>query len=501
MNNKTALHLALAAALPASAVTLNPDGTGQALIYPYYTAQSTGNDAFNAFNTYISVVNHTADAKAVRLRFREGRLGKSVLDMNVYLSPNDVWTGAVVPFGTGTRLVSTDSSCTEPRFAIELAPGSPPFIDFRNDAFSGSNDDGAGAGLDRTREGFVEIIEMATLTGASATAVTHNSSGVPSNCGAVAGWSPTVAAPSGGLSGTLTLINVANGTDFDVNAEALDALATRPFFRLPGDPYPDFNAAEIDAVSIVQGSAATYRSTWTRPVDAVSAVLMRDRATAEYVLDSATASLTDMVMTFPTRSFYVTPSSVTAPFNASPQWSANCATSGSSRFGEALTLRFFNREEASAFASGIDPGEGLPIPPRPAACAAASVSTIRNLSLAHMPRDVGATPALGSITGGLAGEGIAAGPAIFVTPNTRFSNGWIDFRMPSNARMVSTAQSSRVVHASGTQFLSAHTFLGLPFVGFSARVFRNGTLRCDAGACQGNYGGAFPFKYRRNVAP
>jgi hypothetical protein len=38
-------------------------------------------------------------------------------------------------------------------------------------------------------------------------------------------------------------------------------------------------------------------------------------------------------------------------------------------------------------------------------------------------------------------------------------------------------------------------------LGFSARIFRNGTLRCDAGACQGNYGGAFPFKYRRSITP
>src|SRR6185369_8934083 len=190
------------------------DGLGQALIYPYYTVQSAGGDAFN---TYISVVNHTAQAKALRVRFREGRLGREALSFNLFLSANDVWTGAAVPSGDGTRLVTSDASCTEPAFS---GSGSGArFLDFRNDAFAGGSDDGAGSGLDRTREGFVEILEMGVLTGASAQFATHNSAGVPSNCDNLLSDLPTVAAPAGGLSGTLTLINVANGLDFDANAE------------------------------------------------------------------------------------------------------------------------------------------------------------------------------------------------------------------------------------------------------------------------------------------
>ena len=37
------------------------DGRGQALIYPYYTTQSTDGDAFN---TYVSIVNGHAQPKA-----------------------------------------------------------------------------------------------------------------------------------------------------------------------------------------------------------------------------------------------------------------------------------------------------------------------------------------------------------------------------------------------------------------------------------------------------
>jgi hypothetical protein len=492
MTGRTALLLALAAAFPARAVTLNSEGTGQALIYPYYTAQSTGNDAFN---TYISVVNHTANAKAMRLRFREGRMSKSVLDMNVYLSPNDVWTGAVVPFSAGTRLLSTDVSCTEPRLVFQSSADSAPSVDFRNDAFSGASDDGAGTGLDRTREGFVEIIEMATLTGASATAVTHNSAGVPSNCGAVAGWSPSVAAPTGGLSGTLTLINVATGLDFNVNAEALDALATRPFFRLANDAYPAFTAVEIDPVSVVDANGATYRSQWTRPVDAVSAVLMRNAAMGEWALDTATASQTDFVLTLPTRHFYASGNTATFPFST-PQWTGACE--------EPLSMAYFNREEGGASVANPDFATLPPIEAGIGICGASGVASFINYALPQAPPPgvLPATLVLGSTNRGLHGTKLGG---LVITPPTRFEDGWMTIGPPTSATttasLKSTASSTRFDWTTGQSTTGAHRFIGLPMLAFSARVLRNGTLRCDAGTCLGNYGSAFPFKYQRNVTP
>ena len=63
-------------ATSAEALYRNPDNHGQVLIFPYYTANSAGG---NAFNTYLSVVNHGVDAKALRVRFREGRNGGGAL--------------------------------------------------------------------------------------------------------------------------------------------------------------------------------------------------------------------------------------------------------------------------------------------------------------------------------------------------------------------------------------------------------------------------------------
>ncbi|HSS27909.1 MAG TPA: hypothetical protein VLL50_08130, partial [Usitatibacter sp.] len=79
------------AAGPAVAVRLDPNGLGQALIYPYYTARVVDG---NAWTTALSLTNTRAKPKVVKLRFREGRHGRVVMEANVYLGPNDMWTGA-----------------------------------------------------------------------------------------------------------------------------------------------------------------------------------------------------------------------------------------------------------------------------------------------------------------------------------------------------------------------------------------------------------------------
>ena len=110
----TAVLAGLGAAGTAEAVYLNPNGTGQVLVYPYYTVQSSGGASWN---TYLSVVNTTSRAKAVKVRVLEGKTSAEVLDFNLFLFPNDVWTAAIIPSGTGATdpaaMVTADRSCTE----------------------------------------------------------------------------------------------------------------------------------------------------------------------------------------------------------------------------------------------------------------------------------------------------------------------------------------------------------------------------------------------------
>jgi hypothetical protein len=63
----------------APVVDLNPDGLGNVVIYPYYT------------------VDEAPRPRGTRVRFLEGYNSREVLDFNLYLSPQDVWTAHQEP--------------------------------------------------------------------------------------------------------------------------------------------------------------------------------------------------------------------------------------------------------------------------------------------------------------------------------------------------------------------------------------------------------------------
>jgi hypothetical protein len=485
----TAAALALGAAPPSSAVYLNPDGLGQALIYPYYTVQTAGG---NPFNTLISLVNHSDGAKMVQLRFREGRNARVVSRFHVYLNPGDVWTAGVVPASSDTaspaRLVSFDASCTNP-------PITAGGTDFRNLLYTGAQADAAGDGLDRTREGYLEVIELGLLSSATAANLARDANGVPANCAALQGqdFAPVLDTPSGGLSGTLTLINVTSGMDFTVNADALAQLSSRPIARALAGNDADFNATEIDPVSQVVANGFFYRSVWSRPVDAVSAALMRSSWGGEFVLEEATRSKTDFVSTFPTRDFYVTAASATAPFTRPFRWYPECAQSGHDAEGEPIAIVAHNRESATQRIDN-NQGCGFTCPPgakRWTMCAAASVFDVRSNSTVFTPFPP-QTLALGSFNRAFGGEALELNP---------WKSGWISLESLNAGTLVSLASSTRVNATTGESIAGTHTYRGLPVTGLWVRTFENGTLACSAGSCQGNYGGSFPLSYTRAVTP
>jgi hypothetical protein len=168
----------------AQAVNMNPDGLGQVLVYPYYTAND-GNQ------TILSVVNTTDNAKAVKVRFLEGFNSREVLDFNLYLSHHDVWVAAIwkgealalptaADYETNTFLIISDDSCTVPylyKDAQQTLPdgslaGVQPFL---NLAFTGSANDGGPESNERVSEGHFEMIEMGTIVPGSDTEddITH----------------------------------------------------------------------------------------------------------------------------------------------------------------------------------------------------------------------------------------------------------------------------------------------------------------------------------------
>jgi hypothetical protein len=460
----TVAAVAAAFALPAAAVYLSADGRGQALIFPYYTVQSA---AGNAFNTYLSIASAGGEAKALRVRLREARNGKPVASLNVYLSALDMWTAAIVPGATPSdppRLITADGTCTSPAIP---ATGLP--LDAAS--FTGAQDDGSGTDASRLREGFVEVIEMGTLAAAPDRDATP-----PRNCPAFSGAVDTTT-PAGGLSGTVTLINVANGTDFAVNATALAQLSSRPFFRVASDPYPDFNAAEIDPWSVVVAGDSIYRSAWTRPVDAVTASLMTSSVGGEFVLEAPTHSASEVVVTLPTRHFYGTGDATRSPFSLTQPWSAPCNSTA-----EPVAVGYRDRE--GKLPSG--PEVGLPASRALQFCSAAFVWSVR--AAGQAANADGSSRVFGSRI-----DDFRQQPAL----DAGFAAGSFGISAQGpNARstgLVSTNASTRIVAATGASTTQALKHVGLPMVGFWVRTFENGTLACDAGRCQGNYGAAFPL--------
>ena len=168
---------ALAGVNGAQAVHVNPDGLGQVLLYPYYTTEG-GQD------TYVNLVNTTNEVKAVKVRFRESLNSAEVLDFNLYLSPFDHWS-AVITSGTDSdaaTITSADTSCTVPAALTAAAPGETgQTISFRNFEYTADSEDG----LDRTTEGYVEVIEMGVVTDTDLAEAATHVSGVPDDCGAL----------------------------------------------------------------------------------------------------------------------------------------------------------------------------------------------------------------------------------------------------------------------------------------------------------------------------
>ena len=339
---------ALGVAATANAVAINPNGLGQVLIYPYYTVNADG--AGNAYNSLLSVVNTSSSAKAVKVRFLEGRNSREVLDFNLFLSRFDVWTAAIIPTSAGgAQVITADKSCTIP-VNTTLQAG-VPFVNF---AYVG---DGGGDGLDRTKEGYVEMIEMAAYTSTNCTSivVTHVN-GVPGCQGAKHPLSDNTAKgdasdAGGGLFGGLTLINVSSGTAYTEDAVALErfnmeagsalyfnAGSVSPTLEFSGPKrsvvYEGFDNDTASGGTVFNSdgtirrqknfsfgsddsifwaswegpecrNAATGAAITCLPADAVSAVLMHNQVINEYVLDPGTKSGTDWVITFPTKRFYV----------------------------------------------------------------------------------------------------------------------------------------------------------------------------------------------------
>jgi len=523
-----------------AAVSLSSDGTGQVLLIPFYTVR-------DGHVTSVSISNRNqAHTKVVKLRFREGLRGASVLDLNLFLPPRDVWTGAIISNESGASLQSSDSSCTSPRVPTEGIP-------FNNLHYTGqipgTQNDQGGDTLDRTREGLVEIIEMGVVANAAddnfstatqvgnsvARAVQHESLGLPRDCSVVrvAGLFPgqgDLRAPKAGLAASGIIIDSQRGTEFVLPVTALQRFfvpvdPSGDLYTEPGSLKPDLGSvfpARSDIINPDRGEPSVFTvSDWVaaggQAIDAVSAVLMKPELAGDY--DVSDGFQSELVLTFPTLGASIVPPAGTSFVGYVPRSPFSIRQSAPS--GHATTA---NADACTAFQALVSDRDLAPYPrvvtfqpPFPIPSQSKSVAHCRAVArwvVTPFGREADSSTVFGS-SGATVPLTLSATGAQGAAPQYR--SGWIalapnmlgsDPSAPGPGLQKTSEQNAitaRVIlgmtslSAGGLAQLApvhsdgiARRYRGLPVIGFSA-------IRARLSG-QG-YGGMFPVQGGPGAAP
>lgn len=454
--------VALITALTATVASANlmhvsTSGLGQVLLFPYYT---TRNDTVSL----LSLVNTSVSAKALRINVREARGGFIVARLNVYLSAKDVWTAAIIPDGEGAKLVTNDVSCTAPLVGTGLSFDSVSY------ARPGAALSDALSSRDRTREGYIEVIEMAAIPNATKTgiSVTHvfGRPSCTSSAGRVtdATYEPPAAdlkPPTGQLMGTLSFINVSQGMLASTaptvieNFWRTDAAAPNPRvwattatgldLTTGGNRFVNLPRYNIDATV---ASESHYVAEFASSIDAVSAVLMVKGVKSEYAFTKDSVIATTSIFSFPTKPHYVFATAL-GPFQSS--WNQPTQTSC-----DVVDAESYDRNAISKSSFGPPDDFSARIP-----------EYWRNMCFATNALTYGgydysfASPLATSI------YPIQNGNAdVFVAGR---EGGWLELTFPATAAKLTALNASVVERKAGVVVLTPVTLTlqGLPMIGFT----------------------------------
>jgi hypothetical protein len=343
----SALAITTIGGATATALVLNPDGIGHQLIIPYFTVQ--GDNA-----TFINITNtDLLNGKVVKVRFRGAANSDDLFDFQVLMSPGDTWTAGISqdPASKIARLSTGDKTCVLP--AAVSQPGGNTFATSRVDPTPVK-----GNSANETREGYVEIINMADIpVGAPSalfTAIKHVLGVAPCTAAALETALGTDVAdvpaaalrgmtpPSGGLTSDWIILNQANTAAWSGSATALEGrigavrgltnLAFWPqkfgvpaaFATSTADPLlklvplageqaaQQYDLPDLSTPVLAADATAAARATATANALAVTSI------TNQYVTTTDISAVTDLLFSQPTRRYavavnYATP--VAAVFN------------------------------------------------------------------------------------------------------------------------------------------------------------------------------------------
>ena len=382
-------------------LAVNESGTGHMLLVPYYTAQDGNMSVFHVVNT------DTTNGKALKVRFRGASNSDDVLDFQVFMSPGDVWTAAVVKGANDVAsLVTADGTCTLPAiakntpvsFVQDRLPADMPPADKANN----------------TREGYVEIFNMADIDSSKQavyggvgntipvnaplyTAIKHVNGVAPCSDSVLQGTlatgagTPGLLPPTEGLMGSWYIINVPQSTTFSGAANAIFATgATRNVFypQMAGnapigksaDPLfksailapqfydlPDLSTPYLVATTDDQAGADAQAA-------ALTAALAQTSVINQFSTDTSITAKTDWVFSMPTRRYNVAANyavkSTDAAYRVYNAAVGSYFTAGNTTVNAAgqiclssINQTFFDREETFATSGAVfSPGNVTRLP-------------------------------------------------------------------------------------------------------------------------------------------
>ena len=480
----------------ATGLYLHSAGTGHQLFTPYFTANE-------GMATLVNVVNtDSANGKAVKVRFRGATNSDDLLDFTLFLSPGDVWAGAVLQGADGkARLVTEDKSCTLP--TASSWKGGVGFVTDRLPDANSTASINAEQQAALTREGYVEVLNMADiLPNTDLFKATKHVDGVApcldnddyvalrgrllstvaDNAGARADG---LSNPTGGLMGSWAILDLGHmgtysGTQTAViaaevppgpNGTAIAAPGNLAFF--PQEPIAAGDVSNWTADPLLTGPAGTQIITplWfdlpdmSTPLTANTAAAQADELTAalaktnvinEYIATGAGAEVpftTDWVVSQPTRRYHAA-----VDYNAAT-----------------TTAALVTRGTLPTGYSGL-------------AVQSTDYGWQACLPLAFSPTDREEKGVASSTSGG----GFSPGSA---TPPQRYCGEVFVAQFGATSALQAVVTNRPVPTAGGAGWASLGSNTGaLPIVGYAATLFTNGLT--------GNkYGMTFQHRWLASVAP
>jgi hypothetical protein len=239
------------------------------------------------------------------------------------------------------------------------------------------------------------------------------------------------------------------------------------------DEAPSLDAA--DPVSNFTIGSKTYRAGWS-PVTAggrtvsggavaVSSVLMAASIGNEVMLDKASATNTEWVVTTPTRRFFVTPEVAVPPFSKPFRAAGDC---------EPATMAAAGRDAAEAdIATGVK------------ACWSTLVVNFNNSESHTQPRP-GSMPGAPSTSPLLGSRNMVSIPF-----GANLQNGIAALRYGEGS-ITSDASTRALDLATGETQSGPVTLKGIPAMGFAVSTFNNGQVSCGASTCKSTFAAAVP---------